>query len=551
LHHRITARIVNVSSSERASIRFEEKCAVYFQNGPARESAVVDKSPLNFGGLLLLKPCLIPVALSGTGASGSYQSKTVKIMHGDVVGSERAWPLSYGSIEAIVCAVDVLLIILVSVTTGTSYAQFNQGDVDLARYVSTAILASVVFVALFRRRCLYDPSSLVNWSLQARNIATLWTVTFLILAGVAFALKIGKDFSRGAVLLFAIAGPAVLIIHHSLWRAVIKAGRRRGRFRGCKSILICMHESADAAPITRGHTQHLELHGFKIDRTYQLSEDILPQELIEQVVEFARGSEVEEIFVAADLRRWPEIPNLVRPLAELPLPLTFLPDEVSAALFTMTSRQFGSLVGVEFQRGPLSLSDRVVKRLLDIVLGVSGIVLLTPMFVIIAIAIKLDSPGHALFRQTRRGFNSRKFKIFKFRTMTDLEDDTTIRQAVRGDRRVTGIGAWLRRTSIDELPQLFNVVKGDMSLVGPRPHAAAHDDYYAEQISHYALRHHMKPGITGWAQIRGYRGETPTVQSMKERVEHDIWYIDNWSVTLDVQIILLTALEVIRGRNAY
>jgi exopolysaccharide biosynthesis polyprenyl glycosylphosphotransferase len=217
----------------------------------------------------------------------------------------------------------------------------------------------------------------------------------------------------------------------------------------------------------------------------------------------------------------------------------------------MTSRQFGSLVGVEFQRAPLSLSERVVKRLLDIVLGVSAIVLLMPMIVIIAIAIKLDSPGDALFRQTRRGFNSRKFKIFKFRTMTDLEDDTTIRQAVRGDRRVTGIGAWLRRTSIDELPQLFNVVKGDMSLVGPRPHAAAHDDYYAEQISHYALRHHMKPGITGWAQIRGYRGETPTVQSMKERVEHDIWYIDNWSVTLDGQIILLTALEVIRGRNAY
>ncbi len=472
-------------------------------------------------------------------------------MHGEVAGSERAWPFSYGSIEAIVCAVDVLLIVLVSVTTGTSYAQFNQGDVDLARYVSTAILASVVFVVLFRRRCLYDPSSLVNWSLQARHIATLWTVTFLILAGVAFALKIGKDFSRGAVLLFAIASPAVLIIHHGLWRAVIEAGRRRGGFRGCKSILICMHESADAARIAQRHAQHLELHGFRIDRTYQLSADILPQELIEQVIEFARGSEVEEIFVAADLRSWPEIPNLVRPLAGLPLPLTFLPGEDSAALFTMTSRQFGSLVGVEFQRAPLSLSERVVKRLLDIVLGVSGIVLLTPMLVILAIAIKLDSPGDALFRQTRRGFNSRKFKIFKFRTMTDLEDGTTIRQAVRGDRRVTGIGAWLRRTSIDELPQLFNVVRGDMSLVGPRPHAAAHDDYYAEQISHYAFRHHMKPGITGWAQIRGYRGETPTVQSMKERVEHDIWYIDNWSVTLDVQIILRTALEVIRGRNAY
>src|SRR5438094_24950 len=165
--------------------------------------------------------------------------ETVRTMYGEVAGSEQSWPLSYGSIEAVVCAVDVLLFIMVSVATGASYAQFNQGDLDLARYVSTAILASAVFVLLFRRRCLYDPSSLVNWNLQARNIATLWMVTFLVLAGVAFALKIGKDFSRGAVLLFAIATPAVLIIHHGPWRPVIEAGLRRGRFGGCKGSLIC------------------------------------------------------------------------------------------------------------------------------------------------------------------------------------------------------------------------------------------------------------------------------------------------------------------------
>jgi Undecaprenyl-phosphate glucose phosphotransferase len=472
-------------------------------------------------------------------------------MHGAVVASERSWPISYGSIEAIVCALDVLLIITVSVTTGASYAQLNQGDVDLTRCVSTAILASAVFVLLFRRRCLYDPSSLLNWSLQARNIATLWMVTFLVLTGVAFALKIGTDFSRGAVLLFAIASPAVLIIHHGFWRAVIEAGRRRGRFRGRKSILICMHESAEAARIAQGHTQDLELHGFKIDRTYQLSTGTLPKELIERVVEFARGSEVEEIFVAADLRRWREIPGLVRRIAELPLPLTLLPDEDTAALFTMTSRQFGSSVGVEFQRAPLSLSERVVKRLVDIVLGVSGIVLLIPMFIIIAIAIKLDSPGDALFRQMRCGFNSRRFNIFKFRSMTDLEDGPTIRQAVRGDQRVTRIGTWLRKTSIDELPQLFNVLKGEMSIVGPRPHAAAHDHHYAELISCYAFRHHMKPGITGWAQVNGCRGETPTLQCMKDRVDYDIWYVDNWSLLLDLKIVVKTVLEIVRGRNAY
>ena len=156
-----------------------------------------------------------------------------------------------------------------------------------------------------------------------------------------------------------------------------------------------------------------------------------------------------------------------------------------------------------------------------------------------------------LFLQTRHGFNSKRFKILKFRTLTVQEDGSTIFQVVRGDSRVTRIGSWLRKTSIDELPQLFNVLKGDMSIVGPRPHAVAHDNYYSDLISCYAFRHHVKPGITGWAQIHGCRGATPTVGSMEQRVLHDIWYVDNWSLLLDILIVLRTAIEVIRGRNAY
>ena len=149
------------------------------------------------------------------------------------------------------------------------------------------------------------------------------------------------------------------------------------------------------------------------------------------------------------------------------------------------------------------------------------------------------------------GLITNALRFLKFRTLTVQEDGPTIFQVVRGDSRVTRIGSWLRKTSIDELPQLFNVLKGDMSIVGPRPHAVAHDNYYSDLISSYAFRHHVKPGITGWAQIHGCRGETPTVGSMEQRVLHDIWYVDNWSLLLDVLIILRTAIEVIRGRNAY
>jgi putative colanic acid biosynthesis UDP-glucose lipid carrier transferase len=312
-----------------------------------------------------------------------------------------------------------------------------------------------------------------------------------------------------------------------------------------------MYDSPGGTGVAQSHARDLERHGFKIENIFYLAADISPKELIERAIAFARGSEIKEIFVAADLQRWSAIRDLIQRLCDLPLPLTLLPDENIATLFQRTSRRFGSSVGIEFQRAPLSLSERIAKRALDLTMALIGIVLLTPMFLIIALAIKLDSPGPALFMQTRHGFNSKKFKIFKFRTMTVLDDGATIKQAVRGDARVTNIGAWLRKTSIDELPQLVNVLRGEMSIVGPRPHAAAHDDYYEELIGRYAFRHHMKPGITGWAQVNGCRGETPTLQRMKDRVDYDTWYVDNWSVLLDLKIIFGTALELVRGRNAY
>jgi exopolysaccharide biosynthesis polyprenyl glycosylphosphotransferase len=189
--------------------------------------------------------------------------------------------------------------------------------------------------------------------------------------------------------------------------------------------------------------------------------------------------------------------------------------------------------------------------LVDVFLSVVALLILSPLLMLVSVAIKLDSPGPIVFRQKRKGFNGRDFKIYKFRSMTVLEDGQTISQATRGDRRVTRVGRILRATSIDELPQLFNVLNGEMSLVGPRPHAIAHDNEYNESIANYAFRHHVKPGITGWAQIHGFRGGTADVDLMKKRVELDIWYINNWSLWLDLWIILLTCFEVARGRNAY
>src|SRR5262249_24671578 len=476
-----------------------------------------------------------------TSAIGSHPARRIS-----------CWPIAYTSIEATVCTLDILVIVAASVVCGAVYSGlFNQSDIDLVLHIATAAVVCAIFVPLFRNRGLYDPTSLVNWQLQARKIIVLWTITLLIFAGAMFAFKIGPDFSRGAVLSFGIAGLAGLLPHSAPWRAVIDARLCNRRLRGPENILLCLHGGPGGAGLGQSHARDLERHGFKIENIFYLAADISPKELIERAIAFARGSEVKEIFVAADLQRWSTIRDLIQRLCDLPLPLTLLPDENIATLFQRTSRRFGSSIGIEFQRAPLSLSERIAKRALDLTVATIGIVLLTPMFLIIALAIKLDSPGPALFTQTRHGFNSKKFKIFKFRTMTVLDDGATIKQVVRGDARVTNIGTWLRKTSIDELPQLFNVLRGEMSIVGPRPHAAAHDHYYEELIGCYAFRHHMKPGITGWAQVNGCRGETPTLQRMKERVDYDIWYVDNWSVLLDLKIIFGTVSELVRGRNAY
>src|SRR5258705_6067884 len=365
----------------------------------------------------------------------------------DSARGTSCWPIAYTSIEPIVCALDILLIVAASVACGAVYnILFLQIDIDLVRHMATAAVVCAVFVPLVRKRGLYEPSSLVNLNLQTRKIVVLWTITLLIFASATFAFKIGPEFSRGAVLSFGIAGLAGLLVHHALWSAIIDAGLRNGSLRGRESILLCMHDAPGGTGVAQSHARDLERHGFKIENIFYLAADVSPKELIEQAIAFARGSEIKEVFVAADLQRWSTIRDLIQRLCELPLPLTLLPDEGIATLFHRTLGRYGPSIGIEFKRAPLSLSERISKRALDLVLAVIGIVLLTPMFLVIALAIKLDSPGPALFMQTRHGFNSKKFKIFKFRTMNVLEDGATIKQAVRGDARGTNIGAWLRKT---------------------------------------------------------------------------------------------------------
>jgi putative colanic acid biosynthesis UDP-glucose lipid carrier transferase len=205
----------------------------------------------------------------------------------------------------------------------------------------------------------------------------------------------------------------------------------------------------------------------------------------------------------------------------------------------------------QYQALPASLSRLFLKRSLDLAIATILLVLLAPLLILAAIAIRLESPGPALFRQWRHGLNGRPFRILKLRTLTVTEDGDTIAQVTRGDSRVTGLGRVFRKISFDELPQLINVIRGDMSLVGPRPHALAHDHYFNERIENYAIRQCVKPGLTGWAQIHGLRGETATLEEMRRRVSFDLWYVRHAGFRLDLRILLATPRAVLGARNAW
>jgi Undecaprenyl-phosphate glucose phosphotransferase len=279
-----------------------------------------------------------------------------------------------------------------------------------------------------------------------------------------------------------------------------------------------------------------------------ISQDVA---IIDSAIKAAKSGEAEQILLAL---RWVDAERrnfICERLRVLPLPVFLLPDRFVSSIPSQADWAPSAEFPVEIQRAPLSRQDMAVKRILDLVLAALALLMLSPLLLITSLAIKLDSPGPVIFRQRRRGFNGQEFAIYKFRTMKVLEDGPTIRQVQRNDDRVTSLGRLLRASSIDELPQLLNVLAGEMSLVGPRPHALAHDDEYSNSIDSYALRHHVKPGITGWAQIHGFRGPTGDVALMKQRIQLDLWYINNWSFWLDLRIMASTCLEVLRPRNAY
>jgi Undecaprenyl-phosphate glucose phosphotransferase len=476
----------------------------------------------------------------------SFESKLLSPSAGESRSRARL-RFPYHLVEPAVIAGDMTIIVAMSLLAGIGYDWLFLDALSATQtYIAIGVLTFTNLSAVLAARGAYRVSNLVHFHRQAREVAVIWTGVCLVLLGVAFSLKIADSFSRGAALTFYALGLSAMILWRALLAQLLVEALSTGAFAPRNVILLGeqsrLPNSRTILEMQRcGYTpvQSLEIRPEELATT-----QVLPSLLatIDEAIEAARAGSVTEILLLVGWEHSRTIENITEMLAVLPLPIYLLPDENVARYLGRRAIAVGTTWAAEIRRAPLTAGEQFAKRCFDIIGATSALLLFSPLMLLTALLIRLDSEGPALFFQTRNGFNGRAFRIVKFRTMHVLEDGSTIRQATRADPRVTRLGGWLRSTNIDELPQLFNVLYGDMSLVGPRPHAVAHNSQYEKLIADYAFRNHVKPGITGWAQVNGYRGETRTTDLMTKRVELDRWYISNWSLWLDIVIMFRTLL---------
>jgi Undecaprenyl-phosphate glucose phosphotransferase len=418
-------------------------------------------------------------------------------------------------------------------------------------YAAVSLLVAFNFCLLIMVQRGYELKSITNLRRRLGMTLATWAGVFAALLAISFVMKVSDAFSRGTTISFYLVGLAMLLTWDAYALRWTSRALRAGAFANSRVVVIAERglwaSSSAMAELSR--------HGYRVIRVLEIDPNELASPLmkprLDDLIVFARENSVEHVLLLMNWSRQREIDVILDRLRILPIPVRLVPDANVARFLKYPRIDDGDTWTAELRRAPLSWEERAAKRVLDVVGSLLAFLLLGPIMLLAAVAVKCTSAGPVFFRQTRNGFNGRAFRILKFRTMRVLEDGPTIVQATRNDPRVTAVGKWLRKTSIDELPQLFNVLKGEMSLIGPRPHAAAHNSEYERIIGNYAFRHHVKPGISGWAQINGCRGETGTVELMQKRVELDLWYINNYNLWLDIRIILRTLYISAWTTNAY
>lgn len=427
-----------------------------------------------------------------------------------------------------------------------------------SRYIMASLLAAMTFFLVAGVSALYRPWRGESLTKQFFRILSLWGQTAFVLFLIAYSVKASEQFSRLVVLSWLIATPFVL----SLWRIV--ASRlfwhfARGSARRRNALVWGSGELGDQVTQAVTNAPWLGLRLTDYIREEEDGETSSPRGqdsesamTAPEVIELrARQRDFDILYIALPTTERRRIADVIERLSDTTVSVYMVPDYFITSLFHGKWSTLEGIPLISVFETPFWGVDGWFKRAQDIVFSTLILAIIALPMAAIAIAVKLSSPGPILFKQRRYGIEGKEISVWKFRTMRVCEDGGRVPQAKRRDPRVTPLGAFLRRTSLDELPQFLNVLMGDMSIVGPRPHAVAHNELYRKQVAGYMLRHKVKPGITGWAQINGWRGETDDLYKMEKRVEYDLWYIRNWSFGLDVKIILLSVVHGFFSHDAY
>jgi Undecaprenyl-phosphate glucose phosphotransferase len=438
---------------------------------------------------------------------------------------------------------------------------FGAGSATLTgRYIGSTLVATVGCALVIEQFKAYASDCLHARWLRISRVLAGWACTVALLLAVAFALKITEDYSRIWAWSWFISAAILMPAGRLALRGWLDQRIAEGRL--AERVVIVgagEHGQRLAGHLDEEAKHSVRILGFIDDRDATRVEIAGKHPLLgdtRHLLELIREDSVDRVFIALPWSAESRMRELIYQLAVAPVHISLCPDFIG---FNFTYRPFIHVAGLPmlqvFDR-PISGWSYVVKALEDRILAAAFLVLLAPLLGVVTLAIKLDSPGPIFFQQRRYGFNNRLIAVWKFRTMyVHQTDHDAHRQTTRDDPRVTRVGRFLRKTSLDELPQLVNVLVGNMSMVGPRPHAVAtkaDGRLFEEVVDRYAARHRVKPGITGWAQVNGWRGETDTVEKIQKRVEYDLYYIDNWSVWFDLVILARTAFALVKADvNAY
>lgn len=421
-------------------------------------------------------------------------------------------------------------------------------------YQALIIIVALIAVILFPGSQRKDDVTRQIWS-TALSIFSRWFLMFAILLALGYATKTSSIFSRKTLFTWLVITPSILVIaqlaiDYFIARILLSAGNTR------RVVIAGASELGEKLVSNIRSSPHLgmQVDGFFDDR----SEDRLARGpatailgTLQQLPDYIREHGIELIFIALPMRNIQRVSELLDKLHDSTASIYFVPDVFVFDLIQCRTGDIGGVPVVALRETPFQGTQGVIKKFSDYVLASIILILTSPLLVGIALAIKLTTNGSVIFKQRRYGLDGREIIVYKFRSMTVSEDSDVVRQATQDDDRVTRIGAILRKYSLDELPQFVNVLQGRMSVVGPRPHAVSHNEEYRPLIKGYMVRHKVNPGITGLAQVMGYRGETATIEAMEKRVEYDLEYLRNWSLTLDLRIIVKTIKIMFTGQKAY